>query len=52
MSPSESLTQIIPDSLPSSPPPLENGNGAIEPNGHGNGNLDGSFDQHALLHAL
>ena len=52
MSPSESLTEIVPDSLPSNPPLFENGDGAVEPKGHGNGNLEGSFDQHALLHAL
>ncbi len=52
MSPSESLTEIVPEVLPSAPPPFEDVSHAVEPNGHGNGNLADSFDQHALLHAL
>src|SRR2546428_4646475 len=52
MPPSESITEIVSGVLPSVPLPVEDGSHALDPDGHGNGQLDGSFDQHALLHAL
>src|SRR5215831_6250274 len=48
MGPNESLTEVVPDSLPSGAPL----SGDHEPQAYGNGHLNGSFDQHALLHAL
>ncbi len=51
MAASESFVEAIPDGQPSPPPILEDvGHSAA--NGHGNGHIDGAFDQHALLHAL
>src|ERR1700682_4408532 len=52
MAPSEPFTESAPDALASASPPLENPGRPLDPNGHGNGRLDASFDQHALLHAL
>src|SRR5689334_21513420 len=48
MAPSESLTEAVPGSSPSAVQVLAD----AEPNGYGNGHLDGSLDQHLLLHAL
>jgi len=52
MAPSESLTEVTSEGLPNAPPALEQISHALEPDGHGNGRLDGSFDQHALLRAM
>ncbi len=51
MAASESVVEAIPDGQPNPPPMLED-IGHIAANGHGNGHVDGAFDQHALLHAL
>ncbi len=51
MAPSESFVEAIPDGQPNPPPILEDV-ANIATNGHGNGHLEGAFDQHALLHAL
>ena len=51
MAPSESLIEAIPDGQ-SSPPTVLEDVGHSAANGHGNGHIDGAFDQHALLHAL
>src|SRR5262252_6251597 len=48
MAPSESLTEVGTDGLPNSAPQV----GDSEPHAYGNGHLDGSSDQHQLLHAL
>jgi HAMP domain-containing protein/CheY-like chemotaxis protein/signal transduction histidine kinase len=50
MAPSESLTEVVPDGLPSGAPPV----GDSEPHAFGNGHLEGSSGQHQLqlLHAL
>src|SRR5215467_5237355 len=48
MAPSESLTEVVTDGLPNSAPQV----GDSEPHAYGNGHLDGSSDQHQLLHAL
>src|SRR5215469_9770193 len=50
--PNDSFTEAVGDGLPSAPPVLEHLGHAVAPNGHANGEVDGSFDQHALLHAL
>src|SRR5215469_7374185 len=52
MAPSESLGEAVPDGLPSAPPGFEEVSRAVEPNGHSDGRLDGSIDQHALLQAM
>jgi hypothetical protein len=48
MAPSESLAEAGPDGTHSARPLIED----AEPHGYGNGHLDGSSDQHQLLHAL
>src|SRR5215831_6421861 len=48
MAPSESLAEVVTDGLPNSAPQV----GDSEPHAYGNGHLDGSSDQHALLHAM
>jgi HAMP domain-containing protein/signal transduction histidine kinase/DNA-binding response OmpR family regulator len=50
MTASDTLTEAVPDGL-SSVPVMEVDH-AIEGNGHADGQFDGSFDEHALLHAL
>ena len=52
MASSESLTEALPDGLPNGSPALKDIGAAVEPNEHGNGYLDGSFDRHALLCAM
>ncbi len=47
-----SATEPVPDRLSSGPPAAEPHGRSGETNGHANGDLDGAFDQHALLHAL
>jgi len=44
----ESLAEVVPNGPPSARPLI----GDAEPPGYGNGHLDGSSDQHQLLHAL
>src|ERR1700736_6147941 len=44
----ESLAEVVPNGPPSARPLI----GEAEPPGYGNGHLDGSSDQHQLLHAL
>jgi hypothetical protein len=44
----EPLAEVVPDG-PANARPLI---GDAEPHGYGNGHLDGSSDQHQLLHAL
>src|SRR5262245_48884259 len=51
MAPSEALTEAGPDGLPSAPPVFEDHGQIAEPR-HGNGHIEGTFDQHALLHVL
>jgi len=48
MGPNESLSEVVPDSLPEVAPLSGDG----EPQAYGNGHLDSSSDQHQLLHAL
>ncbi len=48
---SASVTETIPDRAPG-PPSLADLDGRTDANGHANGDLDGNFDQHALLQAL
>src|SRR5437868_2975667 len=48
MAPSESLAEAVPDGTPSARSLIAD----AEPHGYGNGHLDGSSDQHQLLHAL
>src|SRR5438874_12405628 len=48
MAPSESLAEAVPDGTHNARPLI----GDAEPHGYGNGHLDGSSDQHSLLHAL
>ena len=48
MAASESLTEVVPDAKPASGPPIE----VDKLNGSRNGQLNGSSDQHELLHAL
>ena len=48
MAPSESLAQVVPDGSPSVGSLI----GDADPQGYGNGHLNGSSDQHQLLHAL
>ena len=52
MPPSKSVSEIVPDVLPNTPFPIEEKSQPVDPNGHGNGRLEGSLDQHALLNAL
>jgi hypothetical protein len=52
MAPSQSLAEAIPDRLPGALPAFEEVGRAVEPNGRGDGRLDGSIDQHALLQAM
>ena len=52
MPPSESIPEIVSDVLPVTPYPIEDRSQPVDPNGHGNGRLDGSLDQHKLLNAL
>ncbi|HJU19722.1 MAG TPA: HAMP domain-containing protein, partial [Stellaceae bacterium] len=49
MPPTDSVADIVPTSEPGAPPPSGAG---TEPNGYGNGHVDGAFDQHVLLYAL
>ena len=48
MAPIDPLAEVVPDGPPN-PRPLI---GDAEPHGYGNGHLNGSSDQHQLLHAL
>ncbi len=48
----EPFVETTPQDVPVATPLLDGGGHAVETNGHGNGHLDGVFDQHALLHAL
>src|SRR5947209_1993735 len=48
MAPSESLAEVVPDGPPIARPLT----GDAEPHEYGNGHLNGSSDQHQLLHAL
>ena len=50
MAPSESRTEAIPDGPPDAPPVLEGSSHSIAPDGYGNGHVEGTFDQRALLH--
>jgi HAMP domain-containing protein/CheY-like chemotaxis protein/signal transduction histidine kinase len=50
--PSISATDPISDTLSSPPRAADLHGSAGEANGHANGDLDGAFDRHALLHAL
>jgi HAMP domain-containing protein/CheY-like chemotaxis protein/signal transduction histidine kinase len=52
MAPSEILTDAFSEAKPSPAPVISEGTTSIEPNGYGKGQVDGSFDRHALLHAL
>jgi HAMP domain-containing protein/GAF domain-containing protein len=47
-----SLSEAVPDQLPSTPSALEAPGGSDEPNPRGNGHFDDALDQYALLHAL
>src|SRR5437016_9720342 len=48
MAPSDSLTESVPDTVPATPPVIGN----AESHEYGNGHLNGSSDQHQLLHAM
>src|ERR1700686_585024 len=48
MAASESLAEVVPDGPPNAGPQI----GDAEPHGYGNGHVNGSSDQHQLLHAL
>jgi len=52
MAPSESLAEVGPDGLPTAPPVIGDAGHSVEPHEYGNGHLNGSSDQHQLLHAL
>src|SRR6185437_2675946 len=52
MAPSEGLAEAAPDGLSGALPTSPDLGRAVDANGHGNGQLENSFDQHALLHAL
>jgi HAMP domain-containing protein/CheY-like chemotaxis protein/signal transduction histidine kinase len=52
MSPSESISETASDVLPNTPFAIGGISPPVDPNGHENGRLDGSLDQHALLNAL
>src|SRR6201984_189440 len=47
-----SLSEAVPNQLPSTPPALEALGGSDEPTPRGNGHFDDTLDQYALLHAL
>src|SRR5215468_8538731 len=52
MAPSETPTEAVPEGLPNAPTVLGDRGYVAEPNGHGNGRLEGTFDQHGWLYAL
>ena len=52
MAPSESLTDTVVGGQPNPPSIIEAASQEAEPNGHGNGLLDGSLDEYGLLRAL
>jgi hypothetical protein len=51
MAPAETLIDALAEGMPSPAPVISEGTTSIDPNGHDNGQVDGSFDR-ALLHAL
>jgi len=52
MSSGDPLVETLAQDMSTAPPLLDKASRTVETNGHGDGRLDGIFDQHALLHAL